>query len=60
MFAFLKRWLRASAEKKLLVACRGDEEQLERLVAYEISRRPGISRREAVRSAFERLRNDRR
>lgn len=60
MFGFLKRWFRSSAEKKLFIACRGDQELVERLVAHEVSRRPGLSRREAVRSAFERLKNDQR
>lgn len=58
MFGFLKRWFRSSDEKRLLIACRGDTALLERLV--EIEKRPGISRREAVRLAFDRLKYDRR
>lgn len=60
MFGFLKRWFRSSDEKRLLIACRGDTALLERLVAFEIEKRPGISRREAVRLAFDRLKYDRR
>lgn len=51
------RW-RSAEEKKLLLICRGDPEQMERLIAHEDKRRPGMSRREACRAALERYAHD--
>jgi hypothetical protein len=51
------RW-RSAEEKKLLLICRGDPEQMERLIAHEDKRRPGMSRRRQVRAALERYAHD--
>lgn len=49
----------ATEERDLLRACRGDDGQAERLVAYELERAPGITRREACERAIQRLYRDR-
>ena len=46
--------------RALLVLCRWDEGLAERLIAAEIRDRPGLSRKEAVCAAKERLEADRR
>lgn len=56
------RWFggrRSPAEKKLLHACRGDAEQMERLIAFEAARRPQFSRAAAAQAAIERWNRDR-
>jgi hypothetical protein len=42
----------------LLHMCLGDRRQVKRLIAFERSRSPGISRREAIARAIESLRRD--
>lgn len=44
---------------KLVLACLGDRAQAERLIEYEVSRAPGISREEAKLRAIDRLERDR-
>lgn len=53
----LPRW-RSAEEKTLLLVCRGDPEQMERLIAHEDKRRPGMSRRQACRAALDRYKHD--
>jgi hypothetical protein len=40
-------------ERRLRLICRGDAVLAERLIEYEMQRRPWISRREAARRAIE-------
>ena len=47
-------------ERQLLNACSGNRALLERLIRFELARLPSLSRGKAARSAFERLRADRR
>ena len=58
--SWFARWFgRPSVEEKtLLQRCRGDAEQMERLIAYEQSRRPQLTRSRAAASAVDRLRRD--
>jgi hypothetical protein len=49
----------SSAEKQLLVRCRGDATQTERLISYEITRRPHLSRAAASEAALDRWSRDR-
>lgn len=51
---------RRSAEKKLSKLCFGDAAQVNRLVAQEQKRNPGLSRSEAVRAALESYSRDNR
>jgi hypothetical protein len=44
----------SSDELRLLRRCGGDEEQMERLIAHELARKPGLSREKASASALER------
>jgi hypothetical protein len=64
VLAGLKKWLanafRSSYEKRLLLIARGDEGQVDRLIAMETSRNPSLSRKAAARAAVERYENDRR
>ena len=53
----LPRW-RSAEEKTLLLVCRGDPEQMERLIAFEEKRRPGMSRKQAARAALDRYKHD--
>jgi len=46
-------------EQQLLHRCFGDAEQTERLIRYELARRPRLSRADASRSALERWARDR-
>jgi hypothetical protein len=60
----LSRWFgrskRASGtERSLLDRCHGDQQLMERLIAAEVARRPGISRVAASQSAIERWKRDR-
>ena len=55
-------WFRkrsSPAEKRLLVRCRGDRAQMDRLIAHELQSRPGLSRAEASQRAHERWTRDR-
>lgn len=45
-------------ERRLLVMCNGNKEQVWRLIMYERRRKPGITREEAVRHAIESWRRD--
>ena len=45
-------------EGDLLRACRGDRSMAERLIRYEIDRKPGLSRTGAALMALSRLRDD--
>ena len=62
MIDFLRRIFRwkTADEKALLAICRGDASQVNRLVAFEKERRPGLSDRAAMRAAIKRYRNDQR
>ena len=46
--------------KRLRTVCRGDVEQMNRLIEYEKDRRPGINNREACRKAIASLTRDNR
>jgi hypothetical protein len=48
------------SEVHLRQICLGNTEQVERLIALELTRHPGISRGEAARRAVQRYRNDNR
>ena len=57
-----RKWFAArpsAAEKQLLARCRGDAAQIERLIGYEQSRRPHLSRAAASEAALERWTRDR-
>ena len=45
-------------EKDLVSACHGDKHMVERLVQYEIDRKPKLSRAAAALMALSRLRDD--
>ncbi len=47
-----------TAEKELYRLCRGDEAQVERLIALEQSRRKDLSRARAVKDAIESFKRD--
>jgi len=47
------------AERQLLQRCRGDVSQTERLIGYELARRPHLSRTAASEAALERWTRDR-
>ena len=49
----------SQAERQLVQRCRGDLSQAERLIAYELSRRPHLSRPAASEAALERWARDR-
>ncbi len=51
---------KGSHERRLLMICRGDRDQMESLIAYEMRRKPGISRAEAAKRAVESYRRDNR
>ena len=58
----LRKWFAArssAAEKQLLARCRGDAAQIERLIAYEQSRRPHLTRAAASEAALDRWTHDR-
>lgn len=58
----IARWFRkrpSAAERRLLQRCAGDQAQVERLIAHELQRRPGLSRAEASESATDRWNRDR-
>jgi hypothetical protein len=58
----LKRWFArrpSAAEKQLLHRCFGDAVELDRLIAYELGRRPQLSRSQAAQAALERWTRDR-
>lgn len=50
----------AELHRRALQLCRGDANRLERLVALEIERRPGLSRKNAVRRVVESIARDNR
>jgi len=57
---FAKWFKRSSAgERQLLKRCMGDAAQMERLIAYEQQRRPGLSRAAASAAAVDRWSRDR-
>ena len=49
-----------SAERELRRICLGNEEQAERLIEFELTRAPGLSRSEAAHRAVDRYRRDNR
>jgi hypothetical protein len=49
---------RSTVDARLLSACLGDRDQVERLVEFEMRRRPSLTRREAASMALARLRRD--
>jgi hypothetical protein len=55
-----KRGTEKRLEREFLRLLHGDRDQMERLVGYEMMRRPGLTRSELVASAMERLLRDRR
>jgi hypothetical protein len=60
--SLFSRWFGAkvsATEKTLLLRCRGDEAQLERLIQLEAARRPGLSRAACAHAALERWARDR-
>jgi hypothetical protein len=50
----------SATERRLLTACSGQRDVVERLIQYERSRSPNLSRRVAAEAALDRLRSDRR
>ena len=57
----LRKWFRrgpSRVERQLLLRCRGDSEQTERLIGYELTRRPQLSRAAASHAALERWSRD--
>jgi hypothetical protein len=50
----------STPEEILLRACRGNRESMDRLVAREADRAPGITRAEATRRALDEYRRDNR
>jgi hypothetical protein len=55
-----RRVRRQAAEIELRRICLGDRRQVERLLASELARAPGLSRAEAARRVVERYRRDNR
>jgi hypothetical protein len=54
-------WLaigRSSIDRRLLSACLGDVEQANRLVDFELRRRPTLTRKQAASMALARIRRD--
>ncbi len=51
---------RSSAEARLILACMGDRAKAERLVKYEMKKKPGMNRERAVLAVLETLDHDRR
>jgi hypothetical protein len=49
----------SQAEQQLLRRCLGDATQAERLIGYELARRPHLSRSSASEAALERWTRDR-
>jgi hypothetical protein len=49
----------SAAERRLLQRCAGDQAQMERLIALELERRPGVSRADAADAAVDRWNRDR-
>jgi hypothetical protein len=47
-----------SVERNLVRACHGDKPMVERLIQYEIDRKPKLSRTAAALTALSRLRDD--
>ena len=64
MFAWLRNRIRGLTkrapreERQLLAICRGDVEQMQRLVEFERKRRPELTQRQACRMAIERYQRD--
>ena len=57
-----QRWFSSGpspAERQLIERCRGDVDQTERLIGYELARRPHLSRTAASEAALERWTRDR-
>lgn len=62
LLGVFRTWFAArpsKAETQLRQRCRGDAAQIERLIAYEQSRRPHLSRAAASEAALERWTRDR-
>ena len=49
---------RSTVDTRLLSACLGDRDQVERLIAFELRRKPSLSRREATSMALARIQRD--
>lgn len=55
-------WFRkgpSASERRLLQRCTGDQAKMERLIAYELQRRPELSRAQAAEHAMDRWNRDR-
>jgi len=50
--------LRTTVDRRLLGACLGNRDQAERLIEFELRRKPKISRRRAAGLALARIRRD--
>ncbi len=48
----------SASERELLGRCRGDREMLERLIRFEVSRRPNLTRAAAAASAVDRWKHE--
>ncbi len=59
MFSKIFGWLFKSKESRLIGACFGDRAKASRLISYEQTKAPHISRNEAIDRAFSRLEWDR-
>jgi hypothetical protein len=60
--SIFSQWLTpktSASETQLLQRCRGDKAQLERLIQGELTRRAGLSRADAAKSALDRWSRDR-
>jgi hypothetical protein len=49
---------RATIDRSLLSACLGDRDQANRLIEFELRRKPTLSRKEAASMALARIRRD--
>lgn len=49
---------RSTVDTRLLSACLGDRDQVERLIAFELRLKPSLSRKEATSMALARIRRD--
>jgi hypothetical protein len=62
LFSAIASWFRtgpSAAERRLLQRCAGDQTQMDRLIAGELQRHPGISRAQAADRALDRWNRDR-
>jgi len=54
--SFFSSWFKrpSASERRLLARCGGDAAQMERLIDFELARRPSLSRAAASESALDR------